>query len=83
MAKEDAVRFLTEAEDDEALRRELAEARLESIRWVAQKHGVTFSLEDLRAAVEEHAAQLSREELDAVAGGLLSPYPTASRVASY
>ena len=78
MAKEDAARFLSEAEEDEALRRELAEARLESIRWVAQKHGVTFSLDDLRAAVEEQAAQLSREELDVVAGGYYVPPSMAS-----
>jgi predicted ribosomally synthesized peptide with nif11-like leader len=73
MSRESALLFLEHADQDPALRRQLAEARLESVRRVAAAYGFTFSEDELQAALMERSGELSDEALQGVAGGLYRP----------
>ena len=72
MAMEEVQKFLAALDQDEGLATRADDAFVEALHGVAAGAGYDFSEDDLRSALDGAGSGLSDEELDGVAGGVLS-----------
>lgn len=76
MSIESLQAFRNKVQVDRELFEDLATARAEAAVKVAAEAGFSFTVEEARALVDEVTAELSDEQLEAIAGGLMGmPMP--------
>ena len=81
MSLESLREFGRRVQVDRELYEKLMNARATAAVEVAAKAGFTFTVEEARALVDEVSAEMSDEQLEAVAGGLLGmPIPTTRKL---
>ena len=71
MSSEDLHAFRRRVQIDSKLHEELKRARAEATTAVGASAGFTFTADEVMASVEEASTELSDQQMEAVAGGLL------------
>ena len=80
MSLESLREFGRKVQVDRELYEKLMKARAAAAVKVAADAGFTFTVEEARALVDEVSAEMSDEQLEAVAGGLIGmPVPTTRK----
>ena len=80
MSLESLREFGRRVQVDRGLYEKLMNARAAAAVEVAASAGFTFTVEEARALVDEVSAEMSDEQLEAVAGGLIGmPIPTPKK----
>ena len=80
MSIESLQAFGRKAEVDRELYEKLMNARAAAAVEVAANAGFTFTVEEARSLIDEASVELSYEQLEAVAGGLIGmPFPNTTK----